>query len=126
MIETQHTDGTCPNCQAVLKAATGPESAPEPGDYTVCLYCGAPCRYVGEALELVVLTEGDLAELTADARSAIGAAQRICAAIRREWSLKRECPRCGKKGRARRLDTGPPPATFVCGSCGEQWQDVAL
>jgi hypothetical protein len=51
----------CPGCGLPLDCATG-HATPEPGDLSVCLECGLPCRF-DHALTLVTLTDAELGAL---------------------------------------------------------------
>ena len=60
----------CPVCDANLGAQLcpgKPEATPEPGDYSVCVYCQTPLRYIegscSGALVLVTLNEADILEM---------------------------------------------------------------
>lgn len=58
----------CPVCDADLCAQLcpgNPEATPGPGDYSVCVYCQTPLRYiaVGGGLALKTLNEADILEM---------------------------------------------------------------
>lgn len=64
----QAPEAWCPNphCQALLTGYTPVDEKaqrPEPGDFSVCCYCGAICRYVNAQGELRQADEGELDEL---------------------------------------------------------------
>lgn len=54
----------CPSCSKTLNACTNTSgsSEPEPGDFTLCLYCAAICCFT-ESLSLRLATPTDLREL---------------------------------------------------------------
>lgn len=63
---------SCPNCHKVLDGATGVDDGgvnddlmPDPGDATVCLYCGHLCIY-GNDLRLRHPTSGEMSEIAGD------------------------------------------------------------
>ncbi len=58
MFEAHHLDPEpCPNCGHMIDACTGLQGkeSPDPGDVTICMYCGALLRY-GEGLSLIKLS----------------------------------------------------------------------
>lgn len=59
----------CPHCDHKLDAATSVEgeSAPGPGDVTVCFYCTAFLVF-GDALTLRLMTTDEIGELDAEVR----------------------------------------------------------
>jgi hypothetical protein len=72
----------CPVCGATLDGAAQVDGAgtPEPGDVTVCAYCGAPLRFTDAGLEL--LTDAEAARITAE-NPAFAAARWAVAQLRR-------------------------------------------
>ncbi len=54
----------CPVCARRLDAAMSFDSdcAPGPGDFTVCIYCGAMCQF-NESMELVAANRQELKQL---------------------------------------------------------------
>ena len=66
-METRMTQSNCPTCGHVIDAASDPtgEATPEPGDFTVCLYCQDLFKF-GENLRLEPLQESDIAKLPLD------------------------------------------------------------
>jgi hypothetical protein len=71
MLETfLHKPSHCPNCKELLTASEetregGREGQPEPGDFSVCWYCGAILEYT-PTLELVDARLDDLAEMLSE------------------------------------------------------------
>jgi hypothetical protein len=67
---------------ATAVGATAP--APRSGDFTVCLYCGAMLRFVGEDTDatLQVATPSELAELAANERQLIARVSQIIRFLR--------------------------------------------
>ncbi len=70
----------CPGCGAKLNGATSLEDskAPNPGDYSVCLYCTAFLVFM-EELAMRFMTEEELVELPDEQRIAL---QRMRRAIK--------------------------------------------
>jgi hypothetical protein len=60
---------TCPNCKTELDAhkevANGLDILPEPGDISVCVYCGHICAF-DEDLELRDLTDKEIVDIAGD------------------------------------------------------------
>jgi transcription elongation factor Elf1 len=57
----------CPACEAELNASTGVDHdvAPEPGDFSICLYCGAALEF-SEDRTLQPIDEASLDDETAE------------------------------------------------------------
>ena len=80
----RHAPSRCPLCFSRLDASAGlqedwtPETAGlarnEPGDFTVCAYCGEMLRF-RESLKLSVATDLDLVEAGEETRLALEKAQ---------------------------------------------------
>lgn len=71
MISHHVPPSPCPQCSQVQNGATdaGPEGAyPNPGDFTVCINCGAALKF-GEQLQLVGITEEEIERLIPDERA---------------------------------------------------------
>lgn len=67
---TQH----CPHCQSEISdstAALGPDKAPQPGDYSICIYCGGYLRFDTNCMLRRLSAEEFLAMPDRD-RSALG------------------------------------------------------
>jgi len=50
----------CPICLAKLDGVTqvgGTDATPSPGDFTFCVYCGAPLRFTSDGFELIPARE---------------------------------------------------------------------
>lgn len=59
---------TCPRCERFLDGATAADDnahAPQHGDLSICIYCGAPLRFVqrGERLDLEIASSDEAAEI---------------------------------------------------------------
>ena len=57
------TEPKCANCGKGANSYTGGKAAPAPGDFSVCVYCGALLRYDGEPLTLRAITDAELVML---------------------------------------------------------------
>lgn len=70
--------GTCPACGALHDGAanTTGQGAPEPGDLSICIRCGAAAQY-GPGLALLRLSRLDILALPADAQEHITALQAV-------------------------------------------------
>lgn len=71
---------TCPNCRAVLDAATSIDSiaTPTPGDVSICFRCATALAYDGE-LKLRPATRADLDKYTPDQLQLMRDAQAVIA-----------------------------------------------
>lgn len=67
MKQTKLKPNACPRCQHVFDRASSvfESRRPSPGDLSICIECEAFLRF-GEALELIALTDADVAALPAD------------------------------------------------------------
>ena len=61
MKTTNHDQITCPACAKVLDASTNTtgDTAPSPGDITICIGCGAVLTY-RDGLRLAAVTDPDV------------------------------------------------------------------
>jgi hypothetical protein len=62
MNTTRHVATPCPSCGMKLDAGSPVDDraiTPEPGDFSVCIYCGHGLRYT-EGLRLELVKDGDL------------------------------------------------------------------
>jgi hypothetical protein len=65
---TKVVPSKCTNCGKMLDGATSSdadETSPEPGNITICLYCGELMRYEND-LTLGKLTDADMYEIAGD------------------------------------------------------------
>jgi hypothetical protein len=59
---TEHVATSCPTCGKKLDAGSTVDNrnvAPEPGDYSVCIYCGQGLQYI-EGLKLEAIKDTDM------------------------------------------------------------------
>ena len=77
MKTTDHSPSYCPRCLVRLDPSTDlhTEGTPEPGDFTVCAYCGEMLRF-REGFKLSVVTDADLAEAGKETRLELEKAQK--------------------------------------------------
>ena len=62
---------TCPACASRIDGASGGQAAPEPGDFSVCIFCSAVLRF-GEAGVMRVASADEIAqELSPRARDQV-------------------------------------------------------
>jgi hypothetical protein len=91
-IESELTANNCPSCGRLLEAASmHAERLAEPGDYSVCAYCGSFLQ-ITEDMRTRLLTEEDVAEMPDDLRNMLIRARKACAAWRREIANKESEP----------------------------------
>lgn len=83
----------CPRCKKVLDATTEPGhgQSPSPGDFSICLYCGAPLRFT-ETLGLREVKVGELLQLSAEELEIIKRMQEVVAEVRGKMNEKRTPP----------------------------------
>ena len=81
-----HAAAKCPTCSKTLSGSTSTNPRPPaPGDITVCAYCGTVLVFADAGFDK--LTAEARAQLPADTRAELEAAERIVAQLRAE--LKR-------------------------------------
>jgi DNA-directed RNA polymerase subunit M/transcription elongation factor TFIIS len=74
-----HAETKCPNCGTILNASeeVSSDTAPGPGDLTVCNYCGVAMIF-NKDMTVRMLTDGEFAVLDVETKQAIEAIASTC------------------------------------------------
>jgi hypothetical protein len=81
---TRLSPDPCPVCKAKLDAVTiltSPKGTPEPGDFSICLYCGTVLRF-GASLRVREAMAGEIQQLQDTEPKIFEALQKVIAAAK--------------------------------------------